>query len=72
MRNTTGAQTEPLNEWATAQGGWIRIRLYANPNGGISVYALDGHELLPRTRNFTGPDAEQEARSYANGLWKSL
>ena len=32
----------------------------------FAVTALDGHELLPATRNF---DKESDARAYANTLW---
>lgn len=35
----------------------------------FQVSALDGHELLPRTRNFNDLEA---ARSYANDLWAKL
>jgi len=33
------------------------------------VSAMDGHEILPRTRNFHN---EADARRYANELWRSL
>lgn len=75
--------------WHTARSGRARIRLYfrvfgqgdlgvkwTRPEvGGYQVYALDGHELLPRTRNFATGDREADraaARAYANELWGSL
>lgn len=73
---TTTPVTTDLNEWATARSGNARIRLHTLPahlhafkGGTIEVYALDGHETLPRTRSFTD---ETEARAYANLLWATL
>jgi hypothetical protein len=68
---TTATATADLNEWATARSGNARIRLYSD-RGGVRVYALDGHELLPRTRDFVGPNAEADARTYANTLWATV
>ena len=66
-----------LDEWATARSGRARIRLYFRgrdfvPNT-YEVYALDGHELLPRTRSFPHtPEGRAAARAYANTLWATL
>lgn len=64
-----------LNLWAEARSGNARIRCFElEPHlqrGGkrFEVYALDGHELLPGTRRFVTLD---EARTYANDLWRTL
>lgn len=59
-----------LNEWATSRAGTCRIRLYFDPaRNGFSVYALDGHELLPVSKTFPNtPAGERDARAYANRL----
>lgn len=61
--------------WAEARSGNARIRCFEledhlkHDGKRFGVYALDGHELLPHTRNFATLD---EARDYANHLWKTL
>lgn len=66
-----------LDQWATARSGRARIRLCFRghdfqPNT-YEVYALDGHELLPRTKSFPHtPEGLAAARAYANDLWRTL
>lgn len=69
----TPVDVRTLNVWHTASSGRARVRLFANTSNQLEVYALDGHELLPRTRSF--PLTSQgfnQARAYANTLWGSL
>lgn len=73
MTTEATTNTAPLDEWATARSGAARVRLYDRNGTAYAVYALDGHELLPRTRSFPHtPAGERDARTYANTLWASL
>jgi hypothetical protein len=58
-----------MDIWNSSKSGKVRIRLFTNTSGRFEVYALDGHELLPRTRSF---DTVESARAYANSLWAAL
>lgn len=58
-----------LNLWATSRSGRARIRVYFRKTGEYAVYALDGHELLPRSKSFKTADA---AKAYGNSLWTTL
>lgn len=73
---TTQTATPQTDEWATSRSGRARIRLHSittrASETGVEVYALDGHELLPRTKQFVGGNAEERARDYANTLWRAL
>lgn len=67
--------TNPINVWHKAKSGHASIRLHELPphlqdrGNFFEVYALDGHNLLPRTKRFKTYPA---ARDYANDLWRSL
>ena len=54
--------------WHTAKSGRARIRLHGTATD-FEVYALDGHNLLPRTRSFP---RLADAKAYANLLWETI
>lgn len=73
--DTLTTTDQPMDLWATSKSGRARIRCHDRgadwPTAATryDVYALDGHELLPRTKSFPTPEA---ARAYANTLWGAL
>jgi len=66
--------------WHEARSGRAKVRLYYRQDTSVwptrstyEVYALDGHELLPRTRSFPHTEAGlTAAKAYANTLWATL
>jgi hypothetical protein len=56
--------------WADTKDGTIAVAV-AERNGEWEVWGIykGTHDLAPISRNFTGKDAEANARAYANQVW---
>lgn len=59
--------------WATSRTGRISIAVGPDEPGGVRVWAIYAgtHDVAPGARTFTGTSRIQDARDYANTLWRT-